>query len=431
MTKMPQLIERSVRPAWMPRRARLRTVDLMTALLVASGLATIGAATLAAYRHGTPPAAPSLEVADSLAVLRQTFGYDGVALELDRLRHGTDAQATQNLMRSLRAARAAIGLLRKELADSDAEAGRALDQLESANRRLETVLHAGQDGLPASIVDLPVLEPLFVLDRSTEALEEAVFRQDGSRVEHMLWLTAAAAALLATSGLLLAGWTRLTVLTPLHRLAADLAQDSRSVVEQFRHRRDEFGTLARLIPDRASPGQPVAAEERELRTMLQDHAGMLERTRDLLEELARQRTNEPEPIPVASASATPLVIHGQDIPAAEDGRANDTNEPEPPVPATPLVLTATMPWPPMEKPAAVTNEPKPARTEMLHSIVEMVAKEQIRRHRGEPAGQTALAASNQDDQLMATLVDRVLARLDQVTERVNLKQAPSETRRAS
>ncbi len=468
-------------PASRLRPARMRTADLMLGLLLAGALAVVGAATATTRLDGAPDAVRAEDAVQAVAVLRRTFGYDGVVHELERLRRGDDPAALADLDASLQAARAAIGRLRVELSDAGPQARRALDQLDAAGRRLETLLRAdGADPIDR-LAGLPVLEPLFVLDEAVQALDRAMATEDRRQVERMFWLTVTAACLLAAAAMLVAFWVRLSLLAPLRRLAADIAGGTRTGIDDLADRRDEVGILAAALKSRIA----IAGKD-GLSATLQEQAGLLERIHGLVESLAQRpvRPNEPaHPEPAerirepdrtnepgtgnlheqtrAAAPAMPPPGGSEQIPilpTRPDAAALAPNEPEPagmvlPLsPAAPADDRARLGVPavdPRPMPAATghapnepgkafapnepeqaipifalrPNDPEPTRPDMLHSIVEMVAKEQLRRHGGPQAPASA------DDPMMATLVDRVLARLDQVTQRVKLEE--KEARRAS
>jgi hypothetical protein len=481
-------------PASRLRPARMRTADLMLGLLLAGSLAVVGAATATTRLDGAPGTVRAEDAVQAVGALRRTFGYDGVVHELERLRRGDDPAALADLDASLQEARAAIGRLRVELSDAGPQARRALDQLDAAGRRLETLLRAdGADPIDR-LAGLPVLEPLFVLDEAVQALDRAMAAEDRRQVERMFWLTVTAACLLAAAAMLLAFWVRLSLLAPLRRLTADIAGGTRTGINDLAERRDEFGILAAALKSR-----PAIAGKDDLPATLQEQAGLLERIHGLVESLAHRpvRPNEPaNPEPAertrepdganepgtgnlhertrAAAPAMPPPGGFGEIsilPTRSDAAAPAPNEPEPA--GTVLLLSPAAPAEdrsrpavsavdPLSLPAATErgapdrpgaavlapnepgkafspnepeqaipifalrpNEPEPSRPDMLHSIVEMVAKEQLRRH----GGPQAMAPASADDPMMAALVDRVLARLDQVTQRVKLEE--KEARRAS
>lgn len=470
-------------PASRLRPARMRTANLMLGLLLAGALAVVGAATATTRLDGAPGAVRAEDAVQAVEALRRTFGYDGVVHELERLRRGDDPAALADLDASLQETRAAIGRLRVELSDAGPQARRALDQLDAAGRRLETLLRAdGADPIDR-LAGLPVLEPLFVLDEAVQVLDRAMTAQDRRQVERMFWLTVTTACLVAAAAMLLAFWVRLSLLAPLRRLAADIAGGTRTGIDDLAERRDEFGILAAALKSRHA----IAGKD-GLPAALQEQAGLLERIHGLVESIARRpdRPNEPaNPEPAertreadgasepeardlhertrAAVPAMPPPGGSEQIailPTRPDAAALAPNEPE--AAGTVLLLSPAAPAEdrsrlgdsavdPRPMPAATghapnepgkafapnepgkaipifalrPNEPEPARPDMLHSIVEMVAKEQLRRH----GGPQAMAPAGADDPMMATLVDRVLARLDQVTQRVKLEE--KEARRAS
>lgn len=370
-----------------PPSGRRWILDLLIAIVALASIGLVGAATFTSRLHGQMTLGQGQDVADAVAALRRTFGYDGVIHDLERLRRSADPAALAALGDGIRTSRAAIGLLRARLGDDALAARRALTELEAAGRRLETLLQAEHSELSAKIIELPLLEPLFVLEQAQETLRAALEAEDHARIQVMFWLTMAAASLLAATALLLAGWTRLSCLLPLRRLADDLAQENQAGIARMASRQDEFGMIARALGEALAPAPTGPADD--LRVMLQSQERALLRTKELVEFLASSspRTNEPEP-------AGPILAHGM-------------NEPEP---------------------AALPDQPDPARSQVLHSIVEMVAREQLRRHQGERGAPAE--GSSEGERLMAALVDRVLTRLDQVTERVVL-QGREETRQAS
>ena len=389
-----------------PSPARTRTADWLIAIIVLASLVLVGTATMTTRSDSRQTSQPDPAITDAVTTLRQTFGYDGIVHELDRLRRNGDPAALAAMGDSLRSARGAIGTLRKRLPDAQPAVGRALGQLESAARRLESLLRSDQGDLSARIVDLPLLEPLFVLDEAIETLRDAVVQDNADSVHDMLWLTVAAGCLLAATALLLAGWVRVSLLSPLRELASDLAKGTQGSIERLTLRADEFGTIARRLAGKPLP--TTVATPEGMPALLRDQGELLVQIRDLVQALPSKPndTNEPE---------------NQAVIQPEQAAAR-TNEPEPETEST------NEPGHGIALFAKSTNEPEQPRSTVLHSIVELVAKEQVRRHAGAKVDPAAPATEN--DRLMSELVDRVLTRLDQVTERVTVK-TDEAARRAS
>ncbi|WP_222182598.1 hypothetical protein [Geminicoccus harenae] len=354
--------------------ARLRTSDLLTALVAAAALVLVAAVTWGARLDAAGSPAPDPAVAAAIADLRRSFGYDGIAHDLERLRGGGDPTIRAAAEAGLRRARAAIGLLRGRLDDATGQVQGALDELEAAGRRAEILLRAGLSEPSGRLLDLPVIEPLLVLDHAIETLRDQAASSHAGLPDRLMLLLAGSACLLAASALLLAGWLRLGLLLPLRRLAGGLATGDVPELARLAERGDEIGLLARRCVQEPPPAERVPAEQQRL----------LEEIRDLVPSQAERAT--------------------------------------PPAPAAPpLRLDLSLPTTPGPSP----EQPQGGAT-ALHSIVEMVAKEQLRRHGERPV----LTGSGQpDDQVMTALVDRVLARLDQVTQRV--RATDGAARRAS
>lgn len=368
--------------------ARLRTSDLLTALVVAAALVLVVAVTWGARLDATGPAPPDPAVAAAVADLRRSFGYDGIAHDLERLRQGGDPAIHEAAEAGLRRARAAIGLLRGRLDDAAGRVQVALDELEAAGRRAEILLRAGASEPAGRLLDLPVIEPLLVLDDAIETLRDQAASSHGGLPDRLMLLLAGSACLLAASALLLAGWLRLGLLLPLRRLAGGLAADDAPELARLALRGDEIGLLARRCVQELPPAgraEALPAEQQRI----------LEEIRDLVRSQAERAA--------APAPAGPPLRLDLSLPIAPE-----------PLPERPLLTGAAVP------------EPSQGDTTALHSIVEMVAKEQLRRH-----GERPVLTGNglPDDRVMAALVDRVLARLDQVTQRV--RGSDGAARRAS
>ncbi|WP_027136161.1 hypothetical protein [Geminicoccus roseus] len=307
------------RPAPSLAKARLRSVDLLIGALVLGSVSLVGAATVAARLEAGRTGPPDAAIAEAVETLRRSFGYDGIVHELERLRRSGDPAALSALEDSLREARAAIGRLRPALSGTDPGVGRALDQLDAAGRRLETLLRSGTGELSARIVELPVLEPLFVLDEATLALRDALHAADEPRIRQMFALTLAAACLLAATALLLAFWVRRSLLVPLRRLVADLAAGSSADLDRLALRPDEIGTIATALRGGTSPGAIPATVPAAPATLLPGQDDLLRRIHTLLESLAGTRAetlagpsrnaapaSPASPVPAAAATDIPI-----------------------------------------------------------------------------------------------------------------------------
>ncbi|WP_159715746.1 hypothetical protein [Geminicoccus flavidas] len=356
---------------------RLRTSDLLTALVVAAALVLVAAVTWGARLDAAGPAPPDPAVAVAIADLRRSFGYDGIAHDLERLRGGGDPAVRAAAEAGLRQARAAIGLLRGRLGDADSRIHGALDQLEAAGRRAEILLRADPGEPAGRLLDLPVIEPLLVLDDAFETLRERAVARGTGLPDRLMLLLTGSACLLAASALLLAGWLRLGLLLPLRRLAGGLAAGDAPELARLALRGDEIGLLARRCVQEPPPAEPAGRVPVEQQRLLEE-----------IRDLVRSQAECAAP-PV---SAPPPLRLDLSLPPAPE-----------PSPERPLLAGAAVP----EQPQGGTTA--------LHSIVEMVAKEQLRRHGERPV---LTGSGLPDDQVMAVLVDRVLARLDQVTQRV-------------
>lgn len=384
-----------------PGRRPPSVADGLTVAVLVAATLLVGTASFLSSTAFGPGDAAVAEQRTAIQTLRRIFGYDGIGHDLDRLRRSADPAALVALEGRVAQARQAIGVLRRSDAAGQAA---ALDELESASRRLDALLDVQDGTLADRLVQLPLVEPLFVLDRAVDGLDQAM--RDTARLQGDRLLTAVLiiAALLAALSMLLAAWLRTTVTMPLRRLATDAGGSAQALAASPVVRRlDEIGAIARALVGRsANAATATLLTEEQARRMDETLADTAQRLETVLD-LVRGLDGRLAPPATATVEATPLrVVTAAEAPPAEAPARSM---------GVPSFLKAG-PEPVGEEPPAEAVAAAHLRGQVLQAMVQMMADEHQRRR----ASQAEFATLG-DAAMLDGLVDRVMARLDEAIGR--------------